>query len=354
MEISFIIPVYNGEHTILRCIQSIQKWKVPLKIEILIINDGSLDTTGTICEEAAALDGRIRVFEMPNGGQSLARNLGMEKAAGRYLCFVDADDWVDTEQIYRMWQKAEDTGADVVMGSYVRVNTGKRERISLPGEGFIRRDGTKQEQWLYHRVKTESGFGYVWNKLYRKAFLEQHALRMDDIRKIYMEDQLFNLKLWSCHPNWFCMEAPLYYYDISNASTTRKAEPNIHIKNIAMLRELINYLQENHVLEDNLDTVVPLIMRAFCWSLVKNVAYEGKSADKIRIRAESFICDPYIWQVLQIRGAARSLTRLPSVLQTVFYFICLLLMKGKMAGLITVLFSCFYPLMNRYIMSTLK
>lgn len=77
MEISFIIPVYNGEHTILRCIQSIQKWKVPLKIEILIINDGSLDTTGTICEEAAALDGRIRVFEMPNGGQSLdaERNL---------------------------------------------------------------------------------------------------------------------------------------------------------------------------------------------------------------------------------------------------------------------------------------
>ena len=147
-------------------------------------------------------------------------------------CFVDADDWVDTEQIYRMWQKAEDTGADVVMGSYVRVNTGKRERISLPGEGFIRRDGTKQEQWLYHRVKTESGFGYVWNKLYRKAFLEQHALRMDDIRKIYMEDQLFNLKLWSCHPNWFCMEAPLYYYDISNASTTRKAEPNLSLIHI--------------------------------------------------------------------------------------------------------------------------
>lgn len=354
MEISFIIPVYNGENCILRCIRSIQAWNKAAEIEILVVDDGSSDETGAICDEAAALDLRIRVFHIKNSGQSLARNLGMQNSNGRYCYFADADDWVDAGQIYLLWQKAEEIQADVVMGSYIRVNDGRMERVPLPGEGFIGRNGSRQEQNLYHKIKTESGFGYVWNKLYRKEFLIRNLLLMDDIKKIYMEDQLFNLKLWSKNPVWYCLDVPVYYYETGNVSTTRKAEPQIHTKNVTMLCELIGYLQGNGVLEVNLDTVIPLLMRTFCWSLIKNVEYEGRSFVKIKARAECFVGTASIQHVLHMRGAGDSLMLLPSRMQICFYLICLLLMRWKLSWLISVIFVCFYPLMKKYILATLK
>lgn len=96
MLISVIIPVYNVEKYLRRCVESVmlQTYK---DIEILLIDDGSTDGSGQICDELAYKDRRIHVFHKENGGVSSARNLGIERACGDYICFVDSDDWIDID-----------------------------------------------------------------------------------------------------------------------------------------------------------------------------------------------------------------------------------------------------------------
>lgn len=354
MDISFIIPVYNGETCIRKSVESIGLWDKQPDIEIVIVDDGSTDSTAQICEEIAERDLRVKVYSIENSGQGIARNYGMEHCKGKYIFFVDADDTVNTEEIYFMWEIAEKRQTDVVMGGYFRVNSGEQERVHLPGEGLIARNGSEAEKKLYHRVKTESAFGYVWNKLYRKEFLDKHHLQMDDIREVYMEDQLFNLKVWSKNPVWYCCDYAVYCYDIGNVSTTRRAEPDIHKKNITMISALISYLKESQALEENKDVIIPLIMRTFCWSLFKNMEYEGKDRKKIKERAKAYILSKDIQQMVRMRGSWKALWQLPSFFQTVFYMFCLFLIRGRMAGFTSILFLCGYPLMRKYIANTLK
>ena len=134
MEISFIIPVYNGEQFIRRCICEIRRWEWEEQIEILIIDDGSTDCTGIICDEEAAADKRVKVFHIENCGQGLARNYGLRAAAGKYICFADADDRVDTRNIYRLWEQAKSVHADVAMGGYYRTDDRTEEWVHVPGE----------------------------------------------------------------------------------------------------------------------------------------------------------------------------------------------------------------------------
>ena len=354
LEISFIIPVFNGENSIEKSIGSILKWNREPKIEILVIDDGSTDGTLSLCKKIAKTDTRIKPFTIENSGQSIARNYGMKQCMGKYIYFVDADDQVDTEEIFHMWEIAEKEKADVVMGSYFRVNGVQSERIHLAGEGFISRSGNTTEQALYHKVKTESAFGYVWKKINKKEFLDKNNLKMDDIRKVYMEDQLFNLKVWSKNPIWYCYDKPVYFYEIGNVSTTRKAEPQIHIKNLTMIDSLIAYLDANRNLEENLDVLIPLIMRTFCWSLVKNIEYEGKNAAKIKERAKAYIASENIQRVIRMKGAVKVLWKLPSFLQAAFYSGCMVLIRLKWSGFVTFVFCFTYPIMKKYIFSVLK
>lgn len=96
--ISIIVPIYNTEKLLPRCIDSILSQSYP-NFELLLVNDGSKDNSLNICNEYAAKDCRIRVFDKPNGGVSSARNIGIEKAIGEYLMFIDADDWLETNVI---------------------------------------------------------------------------------------------------------------------------------------------------------------------------------------------------------------------------------------------------------------
>ena len=354
LDISFILPVYNGESYIEKSIGSILKWNREPKIEILVIDDGSTDETLNFCKKIAETDRRVHLFSIENSGQSIARNYGMKQCFGRYIYFVDADDRVDVDEIYHMWVVAEQENVDVIMGGYFRVNGDHSERISLPGEGFMARVGTSEEQALYHKVKAESAFGYLWNKLYKKEFLDKNNLQMDDIRKVYMEDQLFNLKVWSKNPSWYCCDKPVYYYEVGNVSTTRRAEPQIHMKNLVMIDALIAYYSEYQILEENLDVLIPLIMRTFCWSLVKNIEYEAKSTAKMRERAKAYMDSPNVQKAIKIRGAVKMLWKLPSFLQAVFYSVCMVLIRWKWSGFVAGLFYMTYPIMKKYIFRVLK
>ena len=114
VDISVIVPVYNVEDLLPRCIESIMA-QTKKNIEIILVNDGATDGSGAVCDEYAKKDERIRVIHKPNGGLTSAWKAGAEVAKGAYLGFVDSDDWVDEDMYERMWESAVKYDSDVVV-----------------------------------------------------------------------------------------------------------------------------------------------------------------------------------------------------------------------------------------------
>lgn len=119
MLISVIVPVYNVEKYLRRCVESImsQTYK---EIEILLIDDGSTDDSGRSCDDLAIKDRRIHVFHKENGGVSSARNLGIERACGDYICFVDSDDWIDIDYFESAMPILKEVHPTLLMNNYMK------------------------------------------------------------------------------------------------------------------------------------------------------------------------------------------------------------------------------------------
>lgn len=112
--LSIIIPVYNAAKYISRCLDSVINQSLK-NIEVILIDDGSIDESGAICDKYAELDNRIKVVHQKNSGVSAARNIGLDMAVGKYIGFVDSDDWIDTDMFKALLMEAEKSGADVTM-----------------------------------------------------------------------------------------------------------------------------------------------------------------------------------------------------------------------------------------------
>ena len=121
-KISVIVPVYNVEQYLPRCIDSILD-QTFTDFELLLIDDGSKDKSGEICDNYAKKDSRIRVFHKENGGVSSARNLGLYNAKGKYIAFIDADDWVENEYLRIMYKHGEEECADIISSDFFLDNT---------------------------------------------------------------------------------------------------------------------------------------------------------------------------------------------------------------------------------------
>ena len=115
-KITVIVPVYNVEHYLEKCLDSLinQTYK---NLEIIVINDGSTDNSGEICQEYAQKDNRIVYIEKENGGLSDARNVGLDKMTGSYVTFIDSDDWVELDYVEILYKKIIEYQADIAVGN---------------------------------------------------------------------------------------------------------------------------------------------------------------------------------------------------------------------------------------------
>lgn len=122
--ITIVVPIYNVENYLHRCVDSIvnQTYK---SLEIILVNDGSPDSCGKICDEYAKLDERVKVIHKKNGGLSDARNAGIDIAQGEYISFVDSDDWIDEDYIKKLYQLLENTNSDISVCNFIRTSTEK-------------------------------------------------------------------------------------------------------------------------------------------------------------------------------------------------------------------------------------
>lgn len=206
--VSIIVPVYNAENTLRRCIDSILDQEYT-DFELLLVNDGSKDHSGVICDEYAARDPRIRVTHKENSGVSDTRNLALGQARGTYLQFLDSDDWITPDATSSLVRAAEAHRCDLVISDFYRV---VGERVSHKGD--IDDDAVlSREEYAAHMMENPADFyyGVLWNKLYRRDIVEAHHLRMDP-EISWCEDFMFNLEYIRHAETFYALQIPIYYY----------------------------------------------------------------------------------------------------------------------------------------------
>ena len=219
-KITVIVPVYNVENYLDKCLDSLvnQTYK---NLEIIVINDGSTDNSGIICQEYAQKDNRIVYIEKENGGQSEARNMGLDRITGSYVTFVDSDDWVELNYVENLYKKITEYQADIAVGNYYSFNEAEgMYYFHIFGDSYYEKvyDNVSIFENLYESQEMKSfALISVWGKLY-KANLVNH-LRFD-IGKLG-EDGYLNQKIYLLAEKTIYLNKGLYAYRQREGSSSR-------------------------------------------------------------------------------------------------------------------------------------
>lgn len=208
--VSVIIPVFNKEKYVQRCLDSVRR-SLYSDLEIILVDDGSTDASLDICNNIANEDSRIRVFSQPNGGVSSARNLAIEKSTGKYLTFVDPDDTLSANMLSELIQLIELYSADM---AYCYSRDIFTDKIIIPSQNsgkFFLLDSKKYD-WMATTAHVT-----VWGGVYKRELIGK--TRFDTFLKIG-EDTLFFAKLVKKSNRIVVLDKPLYDYFINNDSVT--------------------------------------------------------------------------------------------------------------------------------------
>ena len=247
-KISIIVPIYNVERFIRQCINSIihQTYQ---NLEILLIDDGSPDNCGDICDEYAGDDSRIIVIHKENAGVSVARNIGIEQAGGEWIMFVDPDDWLELDCCERVIQVAQKYNCDVVY-----FQRDERDDKGLLTKTYPRRpDGQISEKELEAIQLSicmgdacSAGFESAtpWGKLYRHCFIMKNKCRFPiGIKK--RQDVIFNLICFKYLKEAYYFDYVGYHYRRNPGSICLKFNTDIFCILTDFLKELNRFIKEN-------------------------------------------------------------------------------------------------------------
>ena len=217
--VSIIVPVYNVEQYLEKCVNSIinQSYK---NLEIILVDDGATDNSGKICDELAKLDNRIKVYHKKNGGLSDARNYGVERATGEYIGFVDSDDYIDPKMYEKLYEAIKKENVDVVECSFKIIYPGRVDFFST--EKYYEILG--KQEYLEEYLKMRRIFGSVWTKLIKSTIAKKIVFPKD---KLY-EDTYYAYDLINLANSFVLIDNPLYNYLMrENSITNSKFNPRI-------------------------------------------------------------------------------------------------------------------------------
>lgn len=206
--VSIIIPVYNAEQTIERCLTSIRN-QTYRNFEVLMINDGSKDHSMQVLNKFANSDKRFHVINKHNTGVSDTRNTGIAAASGEYLQFVDADDWLVKDATETLVKTMQADNCDLVITDFYRIVGHKiYAKGHIPEENILTR-----KEFAEYMMKAPANFyyGVMWNKFYRKSIVIDNNIKCSrDLN--WCEDFLFNLEYLQYVKNVNVIRKPIYYY----------------------------------------------------------------------------------------------------------------------------------------------
>lgn len=257
--VSIIIPVYNTKKYLKQCLDSVVRQSY-FNLEILIIDDGSTDECGSICDEYYAQDKRITVYHTDNRGLSAARNFGLDKVTGEFIAFIDSDDWFEPNAIEVMIKKAVETGTDIVCCRYIQEYNRKWiKQVDAKGKEKI---FTGNEAIKEYCIGSSIG-SVVWNKIYRKTIFD--GLRFPEGR--YYEEYATTYQIILKCKTIACIPKVLVHYRMRKGSINNSHDL-IHLKDQwwackKCFDDLVSFSHEYGTYQ--LKTCIVTILRLWTW-----------------------------------------------------------------------------------------
>lgn len=217
--ISVIVPIYNSENTLRRCVASIQDSSYHA-LEIILVDDGSTDASGNICDSLKIGDERIKAFHLPNGGVSRARNFGLQNASGDFVAFIDSDDYVGPEYFEEL-KRTLTQESQMAVGSVAYVE-GEKIRPVFAQEGQVDFDrASERDRTLFGEWNRLFLLYAPYNKLYLKKIIQENRIMFPEDTS-YGEDLLFNVQYIKCIHTISYRQQPVYYYVNSGSGSLSK------------------------------------------------------------------------------------------------------------------------------------
>ncbi|MBU3180711.1 glycosyltransferase family 2 protein [Clostridium psychrophilum] len=300
-KISIIIPIYNTEKYLNRCLDSVINQTLK-DIEIILIDDGSTDNSLKICKEYNSNDKRIKLIHKKNEGVSKARNIGLSYATGEYISFIDADDWVEPNMLEELYNLIIPNNTEFCMCNYIKENNGgsiyMNSNISkkvLNGNNIknflliplIEREDNEKEHTL-------AGFRGPCGKLFKREVIEKHNIKFEN-ELIIGEDFLFNLE-FLIHVNKAIVNEKFYYHYFTNSNSLctkyKKDCWNSFYRNIILY--IKRFLIENNIYSQTKDRVDKLIIKYFFMSIINEKRKDNPKKTVEKINAIKQICEDKI------------------------------------------------------------
>lgn len=259
-KVSVVVPVYNVEKYLKRCLDSIISQTLK-DIEIILVDDGSKDQSGQICDEIKTTDNRIKVIHQSNGGLGFARNSGLKIATGEYISFVDSDDYIKLDMYEKLYVNAKNNNSDTCIFGYFRIRDEKifyTRTSSIAGTFrgqeefnniFLNVLGTEPSSYNDFRILWQS----AWLSLYSLDLIRKYNISFPSTGEFvtFSEDTLFNLDYYYHASNVTVVNEPFYYYCENQNTITTKYNEKRFALNVSLFKEQLlrakNYIKDEEL-----------------------------------------------------------------------------------------------------------
>lgn len=298
--ISVIIPVYNVEKYLEKCLISVihQNFR---ELEIILVDDGSKDCSSEICDAYAQKDNRIKVIHKENGGSMSAWKAGVRAAQGEYIGFVDSDDWIDADMYEKLYRAVKENDADIALCGWIREGAGihEKERMFIDGGKYSRED--LEKNIFPHMIS----FGKMLDryvspnrvtKLFKKELLEKNFKYFDDDISIG-EDMVSSFAcIFDAETIYVIKDFFPYHYRVNEESMMEKADFDFYKKSLAMNTQMRKIIQEKQLQGFEVQLNNDLLSLAF-WGMERMIKSDAKSEQKKK----------YIRQIVEDSSFAKAL-----------------------------------------------
>lgn len=235
--ISIVVPVYKVESYLMRCVRSIQA-QTYHNIEIILVDDGSPDRSGELCDKVSKEDTRIIVLHKENGGLSDARNVGVQAAKGDWVCFVDSDDWIAPNMIMRLWQTCSEQDAQIAICNWCRTKSEDTRAFPSAAKTPMVWSGTEATRVMLYQKQFDTS---AWAKLYPIELVKKYPY---PIGRLY-EDLFTTYKLLLSVHKVAYIDERLYFYWINPHSIMNQTFSTRMFDEIDAISEIETFVKEN-------------------------------------------------------------------------------------------------------------
>ena len=284
MDVSVIIPVYNTEKYLNACVDSILN-QVNMSLEIILVDDGSSDSSGRICDEYANKFDNIKAIHIQNSGQAVAKNEGLKYAQGNYVALTDSDDKMTPLMLNKMVTAGYEHNADIVCCNYKQIDeNGNITHVDCTNKQYI----LDHEEALIHFYSRDKIYSQCWTKLYKRQMLTDYHIENEPIR--YDEDIIFNIKAFKAAQKTIILDEPLYEYTYRENSVAHgywNFKKNIN-------QYIDDRIKRVQITEDAVKEESPTVKK---WSIVHIIIYYNELLGRVALYPE-YHSDKRIYKIL--------------------------------------------------------